>query len=76
MQRQSSPGGGGVDGRAGRAGGELGLHAVLTLLDVLERVPFGRIFYLLLSLTQDMNCKMSNYLMKINPELAKCGQRL
>lgn len=41
-----------------------------------ERVPCGLGFFLLISLTQDMNCKMSNYLMKIHPRLAKYGRRL
>lgn len=65
---------GGMDGWAGRVGGELGLDAMLT--PPKNACPVVWIFFLLISLTQDMNCKMSNYLMKIHPRLAKCGRRL
>lgn len=64
---------GGMDGRAGRGGGELGLDAMLTPPST--RATWSEVFSSSF-FAQDMNCKMSNYLMKIHPRLAKCGRRL
>lgn len=62
---------GGLDGRAGsgtgsRCNADTSLERVLFGLPIFSPPPFS---------FQDVNCKLSNYLMKIHPGLAKCGQR-